>query len=62
MRKKVIEAFGVNFYSKLYMEEKLTNDSIQRIFQNREEMNLVCLLEGSMAGKAGGITEEIEKV
>lgn len=54
-QKKMIEASGVTLYDNLYLEEKLTNDSTLRIFQNREEVNLVCLMEGSMPKKAGEI-------
>mgnify|MGYP000025431007 CR=1 FL=1 len=36
-----------------YLEEALDNGSTMRIFKNREEINLVCLMEGKLPEKAG---------
>lgn len=52
---KTIESSGVTLYDNFYLEESLTNDSTLRIFQNREEVNLVCLMEGAMPEAAGEI-------
>ena len=54
-QKKTIEASGVTLYDNFYIEENLTNESTLRIFQNREEVNLVCLMEGAMPKAAGEI-------
>lgn len=45
---KTIESSGVTLYDNFYIEENLTNGSTLRIFQNREQVNLVCLMEGAM--------------
>lgn len=54
-QRKNIEESGITLYDNYYIEEKLTNDSTLRIFQNREEVNKLCLMEGKMPEK----TEEI---
>lgn len=48
-----IEKNGVTLYENFYLEETLDNGSTMRIFKNREEVNLVCLMEGKLPEKAG---------
>ena len=48
-----IEKNGVTLYENFYLEEALDNGSTMRIFKNREEVNLVCLMEGKFPEKAG---------
>ena len=55
---KDIEASGVKLYENFYIEEELDNGSTMRFFRNREqvnreEINLVCLMEGKLPEKAG---------
>lgn len=51
-----IEEFGVKLYENFYREEQLTtNDSTLRIFADRQEINLVCLMEGRMPTADGEI-------
>lgn len=52
---KTIESFGLTLYDNFYIEESLTNGSTLRIFQNREQVNLVCLMEGAMPKSIGEI-------
>lgn len=47
-QEKAIEALDVTLYENFYVEEQLTNDSKLRIFQNREQVNRICLMEGNM--------------
>ncbi len=54
-KKETIESFDVTLYENFYVEEQLTNDSTLRIFQNREQVNLVCLMEGEMPQHTGEI-------
>ena len=48
-----IEKNGVTLYENFYLEEALDNGSTMRIFKNREEINMVCLMEGKLPEKAG---------
>ena len=52
---KAIQEQGVTLYDNFYIEETLTNESTLRIFSEREEVNLVCLMEGEMPQKPGEI-------
>lgn len=54
-QKKSIQELGVTLYDNFYIEEALTNGSTLRIFSNRQKVNLVCLMEGSMPEKTGEI-------
>lgn len=54
-QKKAIEELGVTLYDNFYTDEKLQNNSTLRIFSNREEVNLACLMEGRMPEKPGEI-------
>ena len=42
----------VTLYENFYLEEALDNGSTMRIFKNREEINLVCLMEGKLPRKS----------
>ena len=46
-RKRIME-LGVRIYDLYYTEEAMTNDSKMRIFPERNEVNQVCLMEGSL--------------
>lgn len=52
---KSIEAFGVKLYDNLYIEESLTNGSTLRVFQDRTQVNRVCLMEGELPVRCGEI-------
>lgn len=54
-QKEAIEELGIRLYDNFYVEEELTNASTLRIFKNREEVNKVCLMEGSMPKETGEI-------
>lgn len=54
-QRKEIEDLGVKLYDNFYLEEPLDNGSTMRIFKNREEINKVCLMEGSLPEKTGEI-------
>lgn len=54
-QKKAIQACGITLYDNFYLEEALTNGSTLRIFKNRREVNLVCLMDGRMPLTAGEI-------
>ena len=45
----------MKLYDNFYLEEPLDNGSTMRIFKNREEINKVCLMEGSLPEKTGEI-------
>lgn len=50
-----IEEEGITLYENYYREVDLDNNSVMRIFRNRTEVNLVCLMKGDMPEKAGEI-------
>lgn len=50
-----IEDLGIKLYENYYVEEALTNGSTMRIFKNRDEVNKVCLMKGTMPEKPGEI-------
>ncbi len=50
-----IEAEGVTLYENFYTEAELTNGTTLRIFENRTEVNLVCVMEGALPQTAGEI-------
>lgn len=54
-QRKEIEAHGVSLYNLFYVEESLTNESTMRIYQNRDEVDLVCLMEGALPSASGEI-------
>lgn len=51
-QKSAVEEAGVTLYDNFYVEEELTNGSTMRIFQNREAVNQVCLMEGEFPAAA----------
>lgn len=50
-QEKKIRSYGISLYDNFYVEEELTNESTLRIFKNREDVNKVCLMEGSFPVK-----------
>ncbi len=52
---KAVESQGVTLYENYYIEKALTNESTLRIFKNRQEVNLVCLMEGAFPSAEGEI-------
>ncbi|MDO4169772.1 MAG: FtsX-like permease family protein [Lachnospiraceae bacterium] len=46
-----IEKSDITLYDNFYVEKELTNDSILRIFSNRDKINKVCLMEGKLPTK-----------
>lgn len=54
-QKKIIGEMGVELYDNTYVEEKLDNGTTLRIFNDRSEVNLVCLMEGRMPQQDGEI-------
>lgn len=54
-QKENIETKNVRLYENFYIEEDLDNGSTMRFFKNREEIDLVCLMEGRLPEK----TDEI---
>ena len=47
-QKAAIEAEDVTLYENFYVEEEVDNGSTLRIYQNREEVDLVCLMKGEL--------------
>ncbi|MBR1757667.1 MAG: ABC transporter permease [Lachnospiraceae bacterium] len=43
-----IEALGIKLYDQFYFEQRLTTGSRLRIFKIRDEVNLVCLMQGAL--------------
>lgn len=54
-QKKATSELGITLYDNYYVEKELTNGSTMRIFQNREEVNKVCLMEGELPQRTGEI-------
>lgn len=54
-QRKAVDALGITTYDLFYAERELTNDSTMRIYADRTEVNLVCLMEGRMPSGAGEI-------
>ena len=48
-----IEDLGVTLYDNFYIEKSIGNGSALRVFQNREEVNLPCLMKGEFPEKTG---------
>lgn len=55
MQRDAIGEMGIEIYENFYIEEALTNESILRIYKNREIVNLVCLMEGTLPVNADEI-------
>ena len=45
---KYISQVGISLYDNFYVEEPLDNGTTVRIFQNRQQVNLPCLMSGSL--------------
>ena len=54
-QRKAMNALGITVYDNFYSTQELTNGSHLRIFQNRTEVNLVCLMEGALPQAADEI-------
>lgn len=50
-----IESQNVTLYENFYMEEALTNGSTMRIFRDRKEVNLPCVMKGELPDAANEI-------
>jgi putative ABC transport system permease protein len=53
--KNAIEENNVSVYENYFIEEALTNNSTLRIYQNRETVDKVCLMDGAFPGQIGEI-------
>ena len=53
--KEEIESQGVTLYENYYVEEPLTNGSTMRIFRERKEVNLPCIMDGELPDTANEI-------
>lgn len=54
-QRKAIQSLGVTLYDNFYVDQPLDNGSTLRIFQAREEVNQVCLMEGALPERTGEI-------
>ena len=54
-QKKSVESLGIKVYENYYRDTPLTNGSTLRIFSQRTEVNLVCLMEGEFPSAPGEI-------
>ncbi len=52
---KSVEGLGLYLYELFYREFALENGSTLRVFQNRDRVDLVCLMEGELPQKPGEI-------
>ena len=52
---KSVEGLGLSLYENFYREVRLENGSTLRIFQNRDRVDLVCLMEGEFPATPGEI-------
>ena len=52
---KSVEELGLHLYEIFYREFALENGSTLRVFQNRDQVDLVCLMEGEFPQKPGEI-------
>ena len=48
-----IEAFGVILHDNFYVEKKTDGDNTLRVFPLREEVNLLCLMQGALPQETG---------
>lgn len=51
--RREIEAYGIRLYENFYIEKTLENGNALRLFQDRDEVNLLCLMEGALPEKQG---------
>ena len=49
------QEFGITVYDNFYTDRSLSNDTTLRVFENRSEVNMVCLMEGKMPESADEI-------
>ena len=54
-QERSVQEFGITVYNNFYTERSLSNDTTLRVFENRSEVNTVCLMEGKMPESAGEI-------
>lgn len=54
-QKKAIEAFGVQIFEKPYIEEEMQKGSTLRIYENRTQVNLACVMQGALPRTPGEI-------
>lgn len=54
-QRETIEEAGVTLYDNTYTQKKMENGAALRIFQNRTQVNLVCLMEGDFPEAADEI-------
>ena len=47
-QERSVQEFGITVYDNFYTERNLSNDTTLRVFENRSEVNTVCLMEGEM--------------
>ncbi len=52
---KSVQELGLSLYELFYREFALENGSTLRVFQNRDKVDLVCLMEGELPQKSGEI-------
>ena len=44
-QERLVQEFGITVYDNFYTERSLSNDTTLRVFENRSEVNTVCLME-----------------
>ena len=54
-QERSVQKFGITVYNNFYTERSLSNDTTLRVFENRSEVNTVCLMEGKMPETADEI-------
>lgn len=54
-QERSVQEFGITVYDNFYTERSLSNDTTLRVFENRSEVNMVCLMEGKMPETADEI-------
>ena len=54
-QERSVQEFGITVYNNFYTERSLSNDTTLRVFENRSEVNTVCLMEGKMPESADEI-------
>ena len=52
-QKKTIEAFGLQIFEKPYIEEAMQKGSTLRIYENRTQVNLACVMQGALPERPG---------
>lgn len=54
-QRKALENFGIQVYDLPFADRSLTNGSTLRVFPQRQEVNLACLMEGSFPERPGEV-------